>query len=66
MTAPGRFILILEPSPAGKDQHGRDPAYRLRGLLKIALRSFGLRCVDVRPADPATPSPATDHGGHDA
>ncbi len=30
----------------------RDPSCRLRGLLKVALRRFGLRCVrvDVKPA----------------
>src|SRR5262249_8489402 len=43
----------------------RDDATRLRGLLKIARRSFGLRCVSARPAapvavdgDPTMPPPA--------
>ena len=33
------------------------PVQRIRGLLKVALRRFGMRCVDLRPvtADTAPP-----------
>lgn len=43
-----RFIVILRPVPHGVDHLGRDPHYRLRVLLKRALRYFGLRCEQVR------------------
>ena len=36
------FRLTLRPEP-----HVVDPAYALRGLLKRALRSYGLRAIDV-------------------
>ena len=50
-----RFILTLKPEPPGRDQLDRDPWYRIRGLLKLALRQFGLRCtcVEVKPAAPS-------------
>ena len=50
-----RFILEFRPEPSGRDQFDRDPHYRLRGLLKVALRRFGLRCVRVeeKPAPAA-------------
>lgn len=50
-----RFIIELRPEPPGRDNFGRDPWYRLRGLLKVALRRFGLRCVrvDVKHGAPA-------------
>ena len=45
-----RFILEFRPEPARPGQP--DPMYRLRGLPKVALRRFGLRCVcvDVKPS----------------
>ena len=43
MTGP-RFLIEL--APTGRDT--RPPAIRLRGLLKLALRSFGLRCVAMK------------------
>ena len=36
-----RFVLTLEAAP------DRDPIHSLRAILKIALRRFGLRCVDA-------------------
>ena len=39
------IVLTLRPIPAGVDRLGRDVSYRLRGLLKVALRRFGFRCV---------------------
>lgn len=41
------FVLRLRPltSPGWSTP----PEQRLRGLLKIALRRFGLRCTDARP-----------------
>jgi hypothetical protein len=50
-----RFEVVLEAAPSDVP-----PAVRLRGLLKLALRAFGLRCTscrDVTPA-PAPPPPA--------
>ena len=42
-----RFILTLRPDPSGRDHLKRKPVIRLRALLKICLRQFGLRCVSV-------------------
>jgi hypothetical protein len=33
------FVLVVRPEP------GVDPVRALRGLLKLMLRRFGLRCV---------------------
>ena len=41
------FILHLRPTPAGKDHLQRDPYYRLKVALKVLLRRFGLRCIDL-------------------
>ena len=30
------------------DRLGRSPTARIKGILKIALRGFGLRCVELR------------------
>jgi hypothetical protein len=38
--------FLIELAPTGRDT--RPPAIRLRGLLKLALRAFGLRCVAMR------------------
>jgi hypothetical protein len=40
MKTPESWMLIICPEPAGKDQFGRAPCYRLRALLKVALRAF--------------------------
>lgn len=45
---PETYILTLRPEPSGLDHHGREPAYRLKRAAKVLLRSFGLRCVNVR------------------
>ncbi len=44
-----RFVLIIRPSPSGRDKHDRDPMYRLGLLLKRMLRSYGWRCESVLP-----------------
>ena len=48
-----KWTLVLQASPHGKDKFGRDPEYRIRGLLKVALRSFGFRCISVRSEEKA-------------
>ncbi len=44
--------MLLRPEPPGKDDYGRDPAYRMKGFLKVMLRRFGWRCLSVRPKPP--------------
>ena len=65
---PPRFTLTVEALPdplAGPRREGvaRDPAYRLKLLLKHMLRALGFRCVEVitvlePPPDTAYPQPA--------
>ena len=43
------IVITLRPAPPGRDVFGRDAYYRLRGLLKVAGRRFGLRCISVKP-----------------
>lgn len=54
-----RYVLELKPEPPGPDVFGQTPIGRLRLLLKMCLRKFGLRCTDVRvrgrPGPPALP-----------
>lgn len=38
------FVLCLRPEPRV------DGVRALRGLLKVALRKYGLRCVSLNPA----------------
>jgi hypothetical protein len=40
--APSVFVLTLVAKP------GQDGIRALRGFLKLALRRFGLRCIDVQ------------------
>lgn len=51
-----RFEIVQEVLP------GRVPGItRLRAFLKLALRAFALRCVELRPAEEAEgkrPTPA--------
>jgi hypothetical protein len=45
------YFLALRPEP---DRPGGPTApQRVRQLLKIALRSFGLKCISIGPALPA-------------
>jgi len=44
---PARIRLVLRPVPQGPDQHGRDPWYRLKVLLKRAWRAHGLQCLSA-------------------
>jgi len=49
MSDPTRFILEIETLP------GRDHVIgRLRGLVKVTLRSWGFRLLDCRPIPPAS------------
>ncbi|MGV3772215.1 MAG: hypothetical protein ACO1QB_04890 [Verrucomicrobiales bacterium] len=41
------FVVELAVLP----NHPGEPAYRLRALLKRALRDWSLRCVTARPMD---------------
>ena len=50
----GEIILRFRPVPDGVDHLGRDPMYRTKLLLKRALRCFGLRCVQIDQAKPAS------------
>jgi hypothetical protein len=45
--APETFALVLKALP-----WSTPAVVRLRRLLKCALRSFGLRCIDVRLVGP--------------
>lgn len=58
------FLLRLRPMSEAADPTG---TRRLRALLKAALRSFGLKCVEIRPVEmplqnaaPAAPSGKND------
>ena len=44
------------------DRLGRSPTARLKGVLKIALRGFGLRCIELRQIDGDGQSTATGAG----
>jgi len=46
-----RFVLVVEAE--GRD--GPPVIIRLRKFLKCALRSFGIRCVSIRPETPPDP-----------
>ena len=43
--------LHMRPEPDGPDALGREPAYRLKFVLKRLLRSAGWRCVRIEPVD---------------
>ena len=43
----GTIALILRPVAARNGHFGQAPEYRLKGLLKVALRRFGFRCVRI-------------------
>lgn len=62
MNSGRRFILTLRPEPEGRDHLGREPAYRLKLVLKRLLRDAGFRCIDLRDEgveDRIVPTPAT-------
>lgn len=42
-----RFTIVLQAGPSCTDELA---TRQLRGLLKTALRGFGLRCVSVEPS----------------
>ena len=53
------FVAAADPLVRHHGGAGRDFPYRIRLLLKRALRDLGLRCVaarDVQPGDPTTVS----------
>src|SRR5262245_59391335 len=41
--------------------NGGDAIHALHALLKIALRRFGLRCIDIREVSPAKDQCAQNH-----
>lgn len=51
------YVIRVRPDPPGIDRLGREPHYRLKLALKVLLRRFGLRsvemvqCVEHRLAD---------------
>lgn len=42
-----RYFLELRPAPDGPDHLVREPVVRVRALLKIAGRRYGLRCTRI-------------------
>ena len=42
------FTITFRAAPRGPDRFGREPVYRLKLLLKHALRALGLRAVSVQ------------------
>lgn len=54
------YVMHVRPEPAGKDEYGRDPAYRMRGFLKVMLRRFGWRCISLRPKSTDEPKGKCD------
>jgi len=44
----GVVALLIRPEPAGPDAAGNGPNVRLKALLKVLLRRFGWRCVEIR------------------
>jgi hypothetical protein len=58
---PSEFRLTLRAEKGAKWQ--APGIVRLRRFLKCALRAFGLRCVDARPApSPENPAPRLKAG----
>jgi hypothetical protein len=47
-----RFVITLVPRP------GSDGIRALKGFLKLALRQYGFRCIDVKEMPP----PEVPHG----
>jgi hypothetical protein len=57
MTEGPRFVVTLRPVRDPVHPHRERPvSIRLRAFLKVALRAFGLRAVDVREIPPAAPA----------
>ncbi|MDZ4688169.1 MAG: hypothetical protein SH850_24105 [Planctomycetaceae bacterium] len=48
-TSDGKTLFVVTLQPTGRDS--RPPVYRLRALLKIALRACGLKCVRLVSGD---------------
>lgn len=44
------FVVTLTDAPSPHEN--RPPEIRLRAVLKLLSRGYGLRCVGIRPADP--------------
>lgn len=56
---PAEYVITLRPEPAGRDGFGREPAERLRMVLKRLLRAYGFRCVSVRQVEKSSASLAS-------
>ena len=52
-----RTIIIITLADAASPHETRPPEIRLRAVLKLLLRGYGLRCVNIQPAVP------DDHAG---
>lgn len=57
-----RWTITFEDLP---DEYGRPMAYRVRRLLKHALRSLNLRCLDYRSQKPQDDADATPEAQDD-
>lgn len=44
------YVITLADAPSPHEN--RPPEIRLRAVLKLLLRGYGLRCVGIRPAGP--------------
>ena len=50
-----RESYVITIRDAANRHETRPVSIRLRTLLKLMLRGFGLRCTDIRPVKSATP-----------
>ena len=56
---PNRESYVITIRDAANRHETRPISIRLRTLLKLMLRGFGLRCTDIRPAKSSNESPTT-------
>ena len=61
MTEPREIRLTIRPEKRKPDQP--DAWYRLRGLLKVSLRRFGLRCIKIETDQDENGDPNTGQAG---
>jgi hypothetical protein len=55
MTVSPTFVVMLKPMP------GTDGIKALRATLKVALRRFGMRCIDAHEIPEAMATDLTTH-----
>lgn len=56
--------ITITLADAASPHETRPPEIRLRAVLKLLLRGYGLRCVDIRPAVPDEPMTITVDDNH--